>query len=64
MRVHSPRLAEEDSTLGWDCCSAVEQMFERRKSRSSRMAALEPLRKLHLVADKDYVLGAHAHWLV
>src|SRR5437588_3189825 len=36
-------------------------MFERRHPRSTRMAALEWLRQLHLVAYQDHVFGAHAH---
>ena len=59
--MHPPCFAEEDTSFARDGRSAVEEMFERREPGSARMAALERLRKLHLVADQDHVLRAHAH---
>jgi hypothetical protein len=61
VRVHPSRLTEEDASFLWHRRCTVEQMFERGEARSSRMAALDRLGKLHLVADQDNVLGANAH---
>jgi hypothetical protein len=64
IRVHPSRLAEEDTSFLRHGRGTVERMFERGKAGSARMAALYRLGKLHLVANQNHVLGAHAHWLV